>query len=181
MIRLRASREIEGVRGALSKLNPFLRAPHEERCLGGEGMEAFEIEVGAIHDADGIGLNHQIVEEGRIRAYAISDLHDRRDQQAQIHLRVQREGRVRPSIASPRKHGKTEVDNRHFGRVDSVRESDGRLFVDAEVASVIAEGAAVMCSVLFNSLVAEVPGQVVTGLLSSASQIGSAGLRPEED
>ena len=58
--------------------------------------------VAAVHDVDGARLDQQVVEEGHIRAFSLGHVHHRRDQPAQIELRVQLDGRVPPSIAPNR-------------------------------------------------------------------------------
>ena len=98
-------------------------------------MEAFEVEVSAVHDVDGARLDQQIVEKGHVRAFSLSNLHNRVDQAAQIDLRVQLDGGVTSSIACPRKHGETEIDDGRVERVHGVGEVDGQRFVNVQIAS----------------------------------------------
>ena len=73
-----------------------------------------------------------VIEESHIRTFSLGNLHDRRDQPAQIDLRVQLDSRVTPSIVRPRKDRETEVDDRGVECVDRVGQRDGERLVDVE-------------------------------------------------
>jgi hypothetical protein len=47
-------------------------------------MQAFEIDVPAVHDVDGPGLEHQIVEKRHVCGFSFSNLHDCGDRPAEI-------------------------------------------------------------------------------------------------
>jgi len=132
VIRLQAGREIDGTRRPSPEPNPFLGAGHEERRFIGEAIQAFEVDVPAVHDIDGPGLEHQIVEERHVRGFSFGNLHDGGDRPAEIELRVQLHGGIVSSIACPRKHGQTEVDDGRVERVHRVRQVDGERLVDIE-------------------------------------------------
>src|SRR2546425_5316873 len=122
------------MRRASSELNAFLGARHEERGFVGETMKSLEVEVPAVHNVDGASLDQQVVEKGDIRAFSLSNLHNRRDQPAQIHLRVQFDGGIATAIVRPREHGETQIDDRGVERVHGISEVDGERFVHVEVA-----------------------------------------------
>jgi len=130
VIRLQAGREIDRTRRPTPEPNPFLGAGHEERRFIGEAMQAFEIDVPAVHDVDGPGFQRQVVEEGHVRGFSFGNLHDCGDRPAEIELRVQLHGGIVSSIACPRKHGKTEVDDGRVEGVHRVRSSGHSLAPD---------------------------------------------------
>ena len=134
VIRAQAGGELDGTRRAASKPNATLRARDEEGRFIREAMQAFEIDVAAVHDVDGPGLEHQIVEERHIRAFSFGNLHNRGDRAPKVHLRVQLDGRVMTSIACPRKDGETEVNDRGIERVDGVRQVHAEWIVDVQLA-----------------------------------------------
>jgi hypothetical protein len=132
VIRLHTGRKIDRTRGPSSEPHPFLRAGHEERRFLGEAMQAFEIDVPAVHDVDGPGLEHQIIKERHVRGFSFGNLHDGGDRPAEIELRVQFHGGIVSSIAGPRKHRQTEVDDGRVEGVHRVRQVDGEGLIDIE-------------------------------------------------
>src|SRR6266849_10442041 len=90
------------MRRASSELDAFLVARHEERGFVSEPMKPREVEVPAVHNIDGASLDQKVVEKRDIRAFSLSNLHNRRDQPAQIHLRVQFDGGIATTIVRPR-------------------------------------------------------------------------------
>jgi len=97
-------------------------------------MKPREVEVPAVHNVDGAGLDQEVVEKGDIRAFSLSNLYNRRDQPAQIHLGVQFDGGIATSIVRPREYGETQIDDRGVERVHRICEVDGERFVHIEVA-----------------------------------------------
>ena len=132
VIRLQAGREINGTRRPSPEPHPFLGAGHEERRFLGEAMQAFEIDVPAVHDVDGPGLEQQIVEKRHVCGFSFSNLHDCGDRPAEIELRVQFHGGIVSSIAGPRKHRQTEVDDGRVEGIHRVRQVDGEGLIDIE-------------------------------------------------
>jgi len=94
VIGLQARGEVHRTRHPRSEPNPFLRARQEERRFVGEAMQAFEIDIAAVHDVDGAGLDHQIIDERHIRAFSLGNVDHGRDQAAQVDLRMELDGRV---------------------------------------------------------------------------------------
>src|SRR3989442_14242850 len=86
-------------------------------------MKSLEVEVPAVHNVDGASLDQQVVEKGDIRAFSLSNLHNRRDQPAQIHLRVQLDGGIATEIVRPREHGGTQIDDSAVERVHGISEA----------------------------------------------------------
>ena len=55
MIRNEPCRRVHGSRQLSFELNPLLGAGDEERGLQGESVEAFKVDLPAVHDVDGAG------------------------------------------------------------------------------------------------------------------------------
>ena len=132
VIRLHTGREIDRTRRPTPEPHPFLGAGHEERRLVGEAMQAFEIDVPAVHDVDGPGLEHQIVQERHVRGFSFGNLPNGGDRPTEIELRVQFHGGIVSSIAGPRKHRQTEVDDGRVEGIHRVRQVDGEGLIDIE-------------------------------------------------
>ena len=79
--------------------------------------EAFEIDVGPIHDVEGAGLGEELVEDVDVVRFAIANADKRGDVAPQVQQRVHLHGGLAPAEPGPREQREAQVDG---GRVQSV-------------------------------------------------------------
>ena len=75
-----------------------------------ERMQPGKVDVTAVHDVEGARLQNQFVEEVDIVRLSLCNADKTRDTAAQIHQRVELDGRFALAESGPRKQGKTQID-----------------------------------------------------------------------
>ena len=95
----------------------LLGSHDEERRAKGEHEEAFEIDVGPIHDVEGAGLGADLVEDVDVVHFAVGNADKRGDVASQVQQRVHLHGSLAPAELGPREQREAQVDG---GRVQSV-------------------------------------------------------------
>ena len=80
----------------------FFGSHDEERRAEGEHKEAFEIDVGPIHDVEGAGLGADLVEDVDVVHFAVSNADTRGDVAPQVQQRVHHHGSLAPAELGPR-------------------------------------------------------------------------------
>ena len=71
MIRANSGSLVDRVRVAALEQDIGFRANHEEGRIQGEHVEALEIHIAAIHDVEGAGFRHDLVEDVDVVYFAI--------------------------------------------------------------------------------------------------------------
>src|SRR5712664_8513 len=99
-------------------------ASHEEAARLVETIKAFKVEEATIHDVEGTGLGHQLVEDVDLMHLAITDVEEGGNVAAQIQQRVQLDGRFGQAERRPRKYRQTEIDGCGVERVDCLPQFD---------------------------------------------------------
>src|SRR5882672_10023222 len=99
-------------------------ASHEEAARLVETIKAFKVEEATIHDVEGTGLGHQLVEDVDLMHLAITDVEEGGNVAAQIQQRVQLDGRFGQAERRPRKYRQTEIDGCGIERVDCLPQFD---------------------------------------------------------
>ena len=82
-----------------------------------EHEEAFEIDVGPIHDVEGAGLGADLVEDVDVVRFAVGNADKRGDVAVQVQQRVHLHSSLVPAELGPREQREAQVDG---GRVQSV-------------------------------------------------------------
>ena len=95
----------------------LLGSHDEERRAEGEHEEAFEIDVGPIHDVEGAGLGADLVEDVDVVRFAVGNADKRGDVAVQVQQRVHLHSSLVPAELGPREQREAQVDG---GRVQSV-------------------------------------------------------------
>ena len=98
------------MRGSSNVIEVAFGSGHEERRVLGKAMETSEIDVSAVHDVEGSGFDHQLIQEGDIVNLPMSNADDARNRATQIHLGVKFDSALVLSKTSPWEEGKTQVD-----------------------------------------------------------------------
>src|SRR5262247_971498 len=94
-----------------------LRAGNEEAASLAEAGQSLEIDISSIHDVEGAGLGHEVVEDIDVVILAVADEDKRRNAATQIEQRVELHSGFRRSEGCPRKHRKAQIN---CGRVECV-------------------------------------------------------------
>jgi hypothetical protein len=80
-------------------------------------METSKVDVSAVHDVEGSRFEDQLIQEGDIVNFPMSDADHTRNRASQIHLGMEFDSAFVLSKRGPRKEGETEVDR---GGIQSV-------------------------------------------------------------
>jgi hypothetical protein len=94
-----------------------LRAGNEEAASLAEAGQSLEVDISSIHDVEGTGLGHEMVEDVDVVKLAVADEDKRRNAATQIEQRVELHSGFRRSEGCPRKHRKAQIN---CGRVECV-------------------------------------------------------------
>jgi hypothetical protein len=100
------------------------RAYDEEGRAERETVEALEIEVSAIHDAESPRLRQELVEDVDVVHFAVGDADKRGDVAVQIQQRVHLDGGLVLAEPGPRKQRQAEIDGGRIQRVEALRQID---------------------------------------------------------
>ena len=87
-----------------------------------------EIQVAAIHDVEGSGLEDQLIQEMDVVNSPVCDDDNRRNIAAQVQHGVEFHGSLVLAEARPGKQGKTQIDRRSIECVDRLLELDTKLW-----------------------------------------------------
>ena len=109
-----------------------LGAGDEEAAGIVKAGQALEVDVAAIHDVEGAGLGHQLIEDIDVVQLAVADEDERRDVATQIEQRVQLDRRLGRAEWRPGKDRQTQVDGGRIERVDGILQVDAERFVGIE-------------------------------------------------
>src|SRR4030066_626980 len=90
---------------------------HKKRHILCEPIEASKIDVSTVHDVEGGGFEDQLIQEGDIVNFPMSDADQARYRAPQIHLGMELDGALLLPKRSPRKKRQTQVDR---GGIQSV-------------------------------------------------------------
>ncbi len=118
LIRAQARGFVDGMRVAPLEQDVLLGSHDEERRAESEHEEAFEIDVGPIHDVERAGLRADLVEDVDVVHFASSNADERGNIAVQIQQRVHLHGGFLLAESRPRKQRQAEVD---CCRVESVQ------------------------------------------------------------
>src|ERR1700689_2089463 len=122
-----------------------------------KGVQPFEIQVGAVHDVEGAGLEGDVVKDIHVMSFSVGNLNKSGDGTTQIQQRVQLYRRLLLTEVRPRKNRKAEIDGggiqriygsvqvdaQWFGRIHRARDGDqhlSKIGVDAPVARLVRVG-----------------------------------------
>ena len=107
---------------------------HKERRSKADLVESSEIEIAAIHDVKGSGLEDQVIEKIEIRNLAVCNQNKRRNVATQVQHGVQLDGSFLLLIARPWKQGKTQIDHGGIQRVDTLIDVETEAVASIELA-----------------------------------------------
>ena len=108
------------MRGSSDVIEVAFGSCHEERGVLSKPMEAREIDVSSIHDIEGCGFEDQLIQEGDIVDFPMSDADQARDKAPQIHLGMEFDGTLLLPKRSPWKKRQTQVDRGGIQSVSSL-------------------------------------------------------------
>jgi hypothetical protein len=117
-----ASASVDRMRVSALGLEISLGADDEEAAGLMKATEPIEVDVSAIHDVDGTGLGHQLIEDIDVVQLAVADKDEGWDIAPQIQERVQLDRRFGRAERRPWKDRETQIDRGGIERVDGVLE-----------------------------------------------------------
>src|SRR5215831_410753 len=117
---------VDHLRADTLKVEILAGANDEERQSLFEGVQALEIQVSSIHQVEGTGLYHQLVEDVNLVDFRGRNTDEGRYVAVQIEQSVHLDRSVFVAVTSPGKQRKTQIDG---GAVQSV---DGLFQIDSE-------------------------------------------------
>ncbi len=94
-----------------------------------QGMEAGEIDVGAIHDVDRPGFRDQHVEGMDVVQFAVRDVDQARDAAPQVEQGMHLHRRLGGAEMCPRKNRQAQIDGRRIQRVDGLAQVQAKVLV----------------------------------------------------
>ena len=98
-------------------------SPDDEEAAGlMKATEPIEVDVSAIHDVDGTGLGHQLIEDIDVVQLAVADEDEGWDIAPQIQERMQLDRRFGRAERRPGKDRETQIDRGGIERVDGILE-----------------------------------------------------------
>ena len=97
-------------------------------------VKAGEVEIAAIEDVEGSGLEHQLVEEIDVVNFAIGDDHPTGNRAAQIQQRMQLHGGFVSAKLRPGKQRQAEIDGRGIQGISRLIQMHTELVVGVEAA-----------------------------------------------
>src|SRR3954470_2452522 len=120
---------IDAMRIASARVEIGLRAYYEKRSALMQAIQPRVIDEASVHDIEGARLRDQVIEDCQVADFAVGYIEESRDAAAHIEQRMELDGTVVGSIASPRKHRQTQFDERAVQRINGVPELDAQCFV----------------------------------------------------
>lgn len=107
-------------------------AQDEESRAFGEGVQAAEIRIAAVHDVEGPGLDGQVVQRGYVRDATAGNMHKTRDIPAEVDQGVQFDGALVPAELRPGKDGKAQIDGCRIEGVDRLLQRHAKAVLTIE-------------------------------------------------
>ena len=120
LIRAQASGLVDGMRVAPLQNDVLLGADDEERRAEGEHEEAFEIDVGSIHNVEGAGLGVDFVKDVDVVHFAVGNADKCGDIAPQVQQGVHLHGSLALSELCPREQREAQVDGGRVQRVQTL-------------------------------------------------------------
>ena len=105
------------MRGSSDVIEVAFGSYHKKRHVLRESIEASKIDVSTVHNVESGGFEDQLIQEGDIVNFPMSDADYARDRASQIHLGMELDGTFLFPKRGPREKGQTEVDR---GGIQSV-------------------------------------------------------------
>ncbi len=107
---------------------------HEESGLLCKGVKAAKIDIGPIHDIKGTGLQDQFLQDTDVVNFAAGDADKAGNAAAQIHKRMDFDGRLVASELSPGEKRKAQVDGCRIEGVGGMIQGNAKVFVGIKLA-----------------------------------------------
>lgn len=105
------------MRGSSDIIEVAFGSGHEERCVLRKAIETSEIDVSTVHDIESSRFENQLIQEGDIVNFPVSDTDHARNRASQIHLGMEFDSALVLSERGPRKEGEAQVDR---SRIQSI-------------------------------------------------------------
>lgn len=110
-----------------------LGANDEERQALREGIQAKEVDVGAIHHVEGARLQYQLVEDLDVVCFSFCDADKTRDIAAQVYQRVQFDSTLALAKSCPGKQRKTKIDSGGIECVGRLLQANSEAFLGIQL------------------------------------------------
>ena len=120
MIRTNSRGSIDGVGVTPPQADTSLGARDEERAAGMKNVQTGKINVGAIHDVEGVGLGHNGVQYVDVVQLSVGNLNKSGDWAPHIQEGMQFDGGLPRPKPRPRKHRQAKIDGRGIESVHGV-------------------------------------------------------------
>ncbi len=118
--------------GSFAKIEIAFGANDEECEALREGIQAAEIDVGAVQDIERARLQHEIVEDVHVVGFSFRDADKTRDIATQVYQCVQFDGTLALAKSRPGKQRKTKIDGGGIEGVCRLFQIDSEAFFDIQ-------------------------------------------------
>ena len=98
-----------------------------------KAIEATKVDVPTVHDVERCWFEDQLVHEGDIVNFPMSDADHTRNRASQVHLGVKFDGAFVLSKRGPRKEGETQIDGRGIQGISRLMELESEILVHIQL------------------------------------------------
>ncbi len=98
-----------------------------------KAIEASEVDVSSVHDVKCSGFENQLIQEGDIVNFPMSDADHTRNRASQVHLGVKFDGAFVLSKRGPREEGETQIDGRGIQGISRLMELESEILVHIQL------------------------------------------------
>ncbi len=110
LIASQSGSEIDRLRRSSDVIEVVFGPGHKEGCVLCKAIETSEVDVSPVHDVKCSGFENQLIQEGDIVNFPMSNADHTRNRASQIHLGVKFDGAFVLSKRGPRKEGEAQID-----------------------------------------------------------------------